>query len=79
MITPLQVKMARAALGWGVRDLAKKADLTANTISKFENGSDVMVGTLTKMQNALEEAGVIFLPADEAGGPGVRLRTAGTD
>ena len=79
MITPLQVKMARAALGWGVRDLAKKADLTANTISKFENGSDVMVGTLTKMQNALEEAGVIFLPADDTGGPGVRLRTAGTD
>ena len=79
MITPLQVKMARAALGWGVRDLAKKADLTANTISKFENGSDVMVGTLTKMQNALEEAGVIFLPADEAGGPGVRLKTSGTD
>ena len=79
MITPLQVKMARAALGWGVRDLAKKADLTANTISKFENGSDVMVGTLTKMQNALEEAGVIFLPADDTGGPGVRLKTAGTD
>ena len=71
--------MARAALGWGVRDLAKKADLTANTISKFENGSDVMVGTLTKMQNALEEAGVIFLPADDTGGPGVRLKTAGTD
>jgi transcriptional regulator with XRE-family HTH domain len=79
MITPLQVKMARAALGWGVRDLAKKADLTANTISKFENGSDVMVGTLTKMQNALEEAGVIFLPADDTGGPGVRLKTSGTD
>ncbi len=79
MITPLQVKMARAALGWGVRDLAKKADLTANTISKFENGSDVMVGRLTKMQNALEEAGVIFLPADDTGGPGVRLKTAGTD
>ena len=71
--------MARAALGWGVRDLAKKADLTANTISKFENGSDVMVGTLTKMQNALEEAGVIFLPADESGGPGVRLKIAGTE
>ena len=79
MITPLQVKMARAALGWGVRDLAKKADLTANTISKFENGSDVMVGTLTKMQNALEDAGVIFVPADETGGLGVRLKATGTD
>ena len=79
MITPLQVKMARTALGWGVRDLAKKAELAANTVSRFENGSDVMVGTLSQMQNALEEAGVIFLPADDTGGPGVRLKTSGTD
>jgi transcriptional regulator with XRE-family HTH domain len=79
MITPLQVKMARTALGWGVRDLAKKAELAANTVSRFENGSDVMVGTLSQMQKAMEEAGVIFLPADDTGGPGVRLKTSGTD
>jgi len=79
MITALQIKMARTALGWGVRDLAKKAELAANTVSRFENGSDVMIGTLSQMQKTLEDAGVIFLPADEAGGPGVRLKTAGTD
>ena len=79
MITPLQVKMARTALGWGVRDLAKKAELAANTVSRFENGSDVMVGTLSQMQKAMEDAGVIFVPADDTGGPGVRLKTSGTD
>ncbi len=79
MITPLQVKMARAALGWGVRDLAKKAELAANTVSRFENGSDVLVGTLAQMQKTLEDAGVMFVPADESGGPGVRLKIAGTD
>ena len=79
MITPLQVKMARTALGWGVRDLAKKAELAANTVSRFENGSDVMVGTLSQMQKAMEDAGVIFVPADETGGPGVRLKATGTD
>jgi len=79
MITPLQVKMARTALGWGVRDLAKKAELAANTVSRFENGSDVMVGTLSQMQKVMEDAGVIFVPADETGGPGVRLKATGTD
>ena len=71
--------MARTALGWGVRDLAKKAELAANTVSRFENGSDVMVGTLSQMQKAMEDAGVIFVPADDTGGPGVRLKTSGTD
>jgi hypothetical protein len=27
------------------------------------------------MQEVLERAGIIFIPADETGGPGVRLRT----
>ena len=28
-----QIRMARAALGWGVRDLAKRAGLSANTVA----------------------------------------------
>ena len=36
MLTPIQIRMARAALGWGVRDLAKKAGLAPNTVSRFE-------------------------------------------
>jgi transcriptional regulator with XRE-family HTH domain len=65
--------MARAALGWGVRELAKKAGVSANTVSRFENGSGAMVETLTQIQGALERGGVIFIPLDDAGGPGVRL------
>jgi transcriptional regulator with XRE-family HTH domain len=68
--------MARAALCWGVRDLAKRAGVAANTVSRFENGSGAMVDTLERMQTALENAGVIFIPADHIGGPGVRLREA---
>ena len=34
----VQVRMARAAVGWGVRELAEKAGVTANTVTRIENG-----------------------------------------
>jgi transcriptional regulator with XRE-family HTH domain len=74
MITPLQIRMARAALGWGVRDLADRAGLAPNTVSRFENGAGSRVDTLAQMQEVLERAGIIFVPADDHAGPGVRLR-----
>jgi transcriptional regulator with XRE-family HTH domain len=74
MITRVQIRMARAALGWGVRDLADRAGLSPNTVSRFENGADARVDTLSQMQEVLERAGIVFVPADEQGGPGVRLK-----
>jgi transcriptional regulator with XRE-family HTH domain len=74
MITRLQVRMARTALGWGVRDLARKAGVSPTTVTRFEHGAHTRVDTVGQIQDVLERAGVIFVPADEAGGPGVRLR-----
>ena len=65
--------MARAALGWSVRDLASRAGLAANTVSRYENGTDAYGETLTKIQRAFEQAGIIFIDEDQLG-PGVRLR-----
>ncbi len=65
--------MARAALGWGVRDVAKKAGVAATTVSRYENGSDAYGDTLTKLRRALEAGGVIFLDGNGEG-PGVRLK-----
>ena len=73
MITRVQIRMARAALGWGVRDLASKAGLAANTVSRYENGADAYGETLTKVQRALEQEGIIFIDQN-GGGPGVRLK-----
>jgi transcriptional regulator with XRE-family HTH domain len=75
MITPLQVRMARAALGWGVRDLGKRAGVAANTVSRYENGLGTTVKTLEQIRATLEEGGVIFIPADATEGPGVRLKS----
>jgi transcriptional regulator with XRE-family HTH domain len=73
MVTREQLRMARAALNWSVRELAAKAGIAANTVSRYENGSDAYGDTLSKIKRALESGGVIFL--DENGeGAGVRLR-----
>jgi hypothetical protein len=66
--------MARAALGWGVRDLGKRAGVAANTVSRFEVGMGTTVATLGRIQAALEDAGIVFVPADESCGPGVRIK-----
>ena len=57
-------------------ELAQKANLAPNTVSRFENGSGARVDTLAQIQEALEKEGVIFVPADDSGGPGVRLKRA---
>lgn len=67
-----QLRMARAALKWSVRDLAEKSGITANTISRIENGSDTRTSTVARLRSALEAGGVIFIPAN-GGGAGVRL------
>jgi transcriptional regulator with XRE-family HTH domain len=69
----VQLRMARAAVRWGVRELAKKAGVTANTVTRIENGADAKQSTVERLQNALEAAGVEFI-AENGGGPGVRVR-----
>ena len=69
----VQCKMARAAMGLGVRDLAELADVSADTIVRFENGEVLRSRTLAAIRTALEAAGVEFI-AENGGGAGVRLK-----
>ena len=70
---PVQLRMARSALGWGVRDLAAKAGVTANTVTRIENGADAKQSTIDALRAALEKAGVEFI-AENGGGLGVRMK-----
>jgi transcriptional regulator with XRE-family HTH domain len=70
----VQLRMARAALRWGVRELAERAGVTANTVTRIENGSDAKQSTMNALQRALEAGGVEFTNGDR---PGVRM-SAGT-
>ena len=69
----IQLRMARAAIGWGVRELAEKAGVTANTVTRIENGADAKQSTIDALQRALEAAGIEFTNGDQ---PGVRLTRA---
>jgi transcriptional regulator with XRE-family HTH domain len=66
--------MARAALGWSVKDLGARAGVAANTVSRYENGTDAYGETLLKLERALEAGGLTFLAEDDDNGAGVRLR-----
>jgi transcriptional regulator with XRE-family HTH domain len=71
-VLPVQCKMARIALEWGVRDLASKAGKSPNTIARFERGEDMRDETIADIRSAFENAGIEFI-AENGGGPGVRL------
>jgi len=74
-VTSAQVRMARAALNWTVRDLAQAAaGLHRNTVTNLEIGR--YAGdpeTLAIIEQVLVRAGIDFIE-ENGGGPGVRLR-----
>jgi transcriptional regulator with XRE-family HTH domain len=71
----IQFRMARAALGLTVRQLADKAGVHKNTVMRIEAGLASHGPTIAAVQRTLEEAGLVFIYAEEGvGGPGVRLK-----
>lgn len=69
----VQCKMARVALGIGVRELAEMAKVSPDTIARLERGGLLKERTVDAIRTALEAAGVAFIP-ENGGGAGVRLR-----
>ncbi len=64
--------MARVALGWGTRDLARIADVSPDTIARLERGEQLRSSTANAIRRALEAAGIEFI-LENGGGVGVRL------
>ncbi len=74
MITPEQIRGARAMTGMTQADLARKAGISTTGLNNIERGSaDPKISTLRAIQTALESSGVLFVP-ENGEGPGVRLR-----
>ena len=69
----VQCKMARVALGFGVRELAQLANVSPDTIARLERGEALKDRTIAAVRAALEAAGVEFIPENGAGA-GVRLK-----
>ena len=75
-ITAHQSRMARAALGWSIRETAAKAQLGTNTLARFEGGGEAYISTAEALRAAYEAAGITFIAAGASsldGGAGIRL------
>jgi transcriptional regulator with XRE-family HTH domain len=53
--------------------MREKAGVTANTVTRIENGTDAKQSTMDALQRALEAAGVEFTNGEQ---PGVRMTKA---
>ncbi len=74
MISPQQIRGARAMLGITQAALAEAAGISTTALNNIERGAaDPKASTLTSIQRALEAAGVEFIP-ENGSGAGVRLR-----
>lgn len=65
--------MARAALAWGVRNLAERAKASPKTVVRFEAGEELKPETVTRFRVQFEAAGIIFIERDRIAGEGVRF------
>ncbi len=69
--------MARAALGWPIREATNQAHIGINTLSRFESGGGVFLSTAESLRTAYEAAGVEFVSEGTtslSGGAGVRVK-----
>ena len=77
MITADQIKAARALLGWSQPQLVVASGVSLPTIVRMESSvgpGRSSASNVDAVRQSLENAGVMFLSADEIGGPGVRLK-----
>jgi len=75
MITPRQVKAARALAGWTAEELAGQANLTADTIANIETGrTQAREGSLERIAKAFDRTGVEFTESE-----GVRRKPTGIE
>jgi DNA-binding XRE family transcriptional regulator len=63
LLTPRQVRAARALLAWKQGDLARAASVATSTIADFERGQRTPVANnATAIKQAFESQGIRFLP-----------------
>ena len=77
MITPAQIRAARALIGWKQSDLAASSGVSEISIQNIERGqTDARQSTIAKIRDAFDAAGVVFLEkgVNRDGAEGVRLK-----
>lgn len=55
-----QCRMARAALGWSLDDLAEASGVARRTVAKFEGGGNILPDKLEALRATLVREGIAF-------------------
>ena len=79
MISSEQIKASRALLGWSAAELAKRSNVGATTLRRYEMVGGVPsanLSVLLKLKSTLENAGIEFT-GDPLVNPGVTLNLKG--
>lgn len=75
LVSPIQIRAARALLGWNQQELARRAGVAPSTVADFERGKRVPVANnLEALRAALEGGGISFLPGGAVNGPPPRSK-----
>ncbi len=77
MISNLQIRAARALLGWSQQRLADEAGVSPITIKRLEGAEETFQArfeTVMKVKAAVEAAGVVFRAGEDGLIHGVSLR-----
>jgi transcriptional regulator with XRE-family HTH domain len=79
-LLPVHSRMARAALNWSSQQLANKANVGLNTVSRFENGDADSLSDISseKIVTTFTNAGVVFLHEANGRGIGVQMQAPQT-
>lgn len=64
----VQCRMARAALGWTLDDLAAASGVSRRTVARFEAGESVLPARVQKLRQAFEARGVQFIDSGDVAG-----------
>lgn len=78
MITPAQIRAARALIQWKQTDLAKASGISEISVKNIERGvTDARASTLVAIELAFNKQGVVFLSSGDIRDGGEGLRFAG--
>jgi transcriptional regulator with XRE-family HTH domain len=75
MIAGVQIRSARAAVGWSIEELAARSGVSARTIKRYEALDGIppsRTSSLVDIKAALESAGIEFIGTPEDR-PGIRV------
>jgi transcriptional regulator with XRE-family HTH domain len=67
-----RARQARSTLKFRIRDVARAACVSPDTVSRFERGQELRPATIMAIRSALERAGADFTEAG-SGSAGVKL------